>query len=477
MVEKRDMVSSLGVTTHDTSGSRSVNSANDSRNFIKSKPLFDFGLEGSRKAGVSCVTFVTPQALFCARDKAQERTEILYTRGENNGRQTPPSPRPRGIHPQKIQTFFRKPLEIASHAGYCTGKELENSDYASGRCFRQGNKSPHLHLRSFGLVEGCTRKDRRTSCIVFSTSASPFLCPRENGSKKQSITFMQGGKHGRQTPPSPRPRGIHPKKISTFFRKPLEIASHADYCTGNGLETPSNKRRSLPVNGGGSRYNSRFLGLNVPEKSGLDLLRVFQRVKSFFVVLETDGGKDSVFNQTCQQGGLSHADIEFQIRIACPSPRAGAVPQSSDLVLFPHLGRIQNQEKSIRSNRARRSGNRGQGGDLFVHRFPAGQRVAQARNQIHSPAQLPAKGEVTWTTRNLSSLRQSPLFWLSPRSSSPSSQSFRNQYRRKHSMTRLCSKITTSSSIIAKEILKTAALSLFGAAIGIGAMVAERLLR
>lgn len=44
-------------------------------------------------------------------------------------------------------------------------------------------------------------------------------------------------------------------------------------------------------------------------------------------------------------------------------------------------------------------------------------------------------------------------------------------------MTRLCSKITTSSSIIAKEILKTAALSLFGAAIGIGAMVAERLLR
>lgn len=90
---------------------------------------------------------------------------------------------------------FRSPLEIASHADYSKGKELENSDYASGRCFRQGNRFPHLYLKSvIGLVEGCPRKDRRTSCIVFSTSASPFLCPRENGSKKQSITFMQGGK-------------------------------------------------------------------------------------------------------------------------------------------------------------------------------------------------------------------------------------------------------------------------------------------
>ena len=95
----------------------------------------------------------------------------------------------------KISTFFRSPLEIASHADYSKGKELENSDYASGRCFRQGNRFPHLYLKSvIGLVEGCPRKDRRTSCIVFSTSASPFLCPRENGSKKQSITFMQGGK-------------------------------------------------------------------------------------------------------------------------------------------------------------------------------------------------------------------------------------------------------------------------------------------
>ena len=73
MVEKRDMVLSLGVTTHDNSGSRSVNSANDSRIFIKAESLFsDFGLEGSRKAGVSYVTCSNPQALFCARDKARK---------------------------------------------------------------------------------------------------------------------------------------------------------------------------------------------------------------------------------------------------------------------------------------------------------------------------------------------------------------------------------------------------------------------
>lgn len=262
MVKKRDMVLSLGVETHDVSGSRSVNSANDSRNFIKTESLFsDFGLEGSRKAGVSYVTFSTPQALFCARGKAQGRTEILNVRGENNGRQTPP--------------------------------------------------------------HGSVRKSR-----------------------------------------------------------------------------------------------------------------------------------------------LARAEAW-----------TGTIPHTSDLVLFPHLGRIQNQEKSIRSNRARRSGNRGQGGDLFVHLFPSGQGFDQAGNQLHSPAQLSAKGEVTWTTRNLSSLRQSPLFWLSPRSSSPSSQSFRNQYRRKHSMTRLCSKITTRSSIIAKTILKTAALSLFGAAIAFVAMGIEWVLR
>lgn len=261
MVEKRDMVLSLGVETHDVSGSRSVNSANDSRNFIKTKPLFDFGLEGSRKAGVSYVTFSTPQALFCARGKAQESKEILNVRGENNGRQTPP--------------------------------------------------------------HGSVRKSR----------------------------------------------------------------------------------------------------------------------------------------------------------LACAEARTGTVPHTSDLVLFSNIGRIQNQEKSIRSHRARRSGNRRQGGDLFVHLFPSCKGGYQAGNQLHSHAQLSAKGEVTWITQKLSSSRQSPLFWLSPRSFSPSSQSFRNQYRRKHSMTRLCSKITTSSSIIAKTILKTAALSLFGAAIAFVAMGAEWLLR
>ena len=89
---------------------------------------------------------------------------------------------------------FRSPLEIASHADYCKGKELENSDFDSGRCFRQGNRFPHLYLRSvIGLVEGCPRKDRRTTIDVFSTSASPFLRPRENGAKKQSITFSIGG--------------------------------------------------------------------------------------------------------------------------------------------------------------------------------------------------------------------------------------------------------------------------------------------
>lgn len=44
-------------------------------------------------------------------------------------------------------------------------------------------------------------------------------------------------------------------------------------------------------------------------------------------------------------------------------------------------------------------------------------------------------------------------------------------------MTRLFSKNTAKSSIIAKEILKTAALSLFGAAIAFAAMGIERVLR
>ena len=103
-----------------------------------------------------------------------------------------------GILNLPLKTNFTKksenPLEIASHADYSKGKELENSDICSGRCFRQGNKSP-LYLKSvIGLGEGCTRKARRTTTDVFSTSSSPFLCPRENGAKKQSITFSVGGK-------------------------------------------------------------------------------------------------------------------------------------------------------------------------------------------------------------------------------------------------------------------------------------------
>ena len=73
MVEKRDMVLSLGLEPHDTSGSRSVNSA---RFPVKSyQDRIVFGLEGSRKAGVSCVTCSNPQALFCALGTAQGRTE------------------------------------------------------------------------------------------------------------------------------------------------------------------------------------------------------------------------------------------------------------------------------------------------------------------------------------------------------------------------------------------------------------------
>ena len=69
-----------------TSGSRSVNSAHDSRNFYKTESLcIDFGLEGSRKAGVTCCTCSNPQALFCAHGTARKRiTQILTTRGANN---------------------------------------------------------------------------------------------------------------------------------------------------------------------------------------------------------------------------------------------------------------------------------------------------------------------------------------------------------------------------------------------------------
>lgn len=109
--EDGNTVKALGVTTLTThSGSRSVNSAHDSRNFYKTESLYlDFGLEGSRKAGVSVCTFVTPQALFCARDKARKRiTQILTHRGASNDLSTlqpdsnPGSRRVSGhsIHPQ-----------------------------------------------------------------------------------------------------------------------------------------------------------------------------------------------------------------------------------------------------------------------------------------------------------------------------------------------------------------------------------------
>lgn len=58
------------MTTHDDSGGHSVNLAMIPRKYNQDHIIF--GLEGSRKAGVSIVTFVTPQALFCARDKARK---------------------------------------------------------------------------------------------------------------------------------------------------------------------------------------------------------------------------------------------------------------------------------------------------------------------------------------------------------------------------------------------------------------------
>lgn len=80
--------------------------------------------------------------------------------------------------------FFRSLLEKNALPCYCM-EEIENST-DSGRCFRQGNNLRNqfqdLH---FGLEEGCTRKDQRTTVSVFSTSSSPFSYPRENGSEKQ----------------------------------------------------------------------------------------------------------------------------------------------------------------------------------------------------------------------------------------------------------------------------------------------------
>lgn len=265
------------------------------------------------------------------------------------------------------------------------------------------------------------------------------------------------------------------------FRNPLEIGESSGYCKGIGHDNP--KQAAVSVKDETSRKNTfltrSILGEWCRFNPGVSCFTLSTH-SPFFCALTSarknteksskQGGKHG--RQTPSPGSVRKSSL------ARAEAWTGAIPNTSDLVLFPHLGGIQNKEKSIWSNRARRSGNRRQGGDLFVHLFPSGQGFAQARNQIHSPAQLSAKGEVTsWTTRKLSSSRQSPLSWLSPRSFSPLSQSFRNQYRRKHSMTRLCSKITTSSSIIAKEILKTAALSLFGAAIAFAAMGIEWVLR
>ena len=121
-------VRASGVTTLTSIGSRSVNSAHDSRNFYKTESLYlDFGLEGSRKAGVYACTFVTPQALFCARDKARKRiTKILTSRGANNDLPThEPDPDPavrraaeRGhtIHPET--TAYASPDRRGSRVAF-----------------------------------------------------------------------------------------------------------------------------------------------------------------------------------------------------------------------------------------------------------------------------------------------------------------------------------------------------------------------
>lgn len=79
-------VRASGVATLTSSGSRYPSSAAITSIFCKTESLYlDFGLEGSRKAGVSTCTFATPQALFCARSKARKRiTQILTSRGASN---------------------------------------------------------------------------------------------------------------------------------------------------------------------------------------------------------------------------------------------------------------------------------------------------------------------------------------------------------------------------------------------------------
>ena len=83
--EDGNTVKALGLEPHCNSGSRYPSSAAIIRNFYKTESLYlDFGLEGSRKAGVSIATCSNPQALFCALGTARKRiTKILSNRGKH----------------------------------------------------------------------------------------------------------------------------------------------------------------------------------------------------------------------------------------------------------------------------------------------------------------------------------------------------------------------------------------------------------
>lgn len=73
-----------------------------------------------------------------------------------------------------------------------TAKSFKNSENSSGRCFRHGDNSQFPLKSIMGLGEGCTRKDRRTSAIVFLTSSSPSSCLLKNSTEKKSKIFIAG---------------------------------------------------------------------------------------------------------------------------------------------------------------------------------------------------------------------------------------------------------------------------------------------
>ena len=262
-----------------------------------------FGLAGPSSDGrVYCHVANPASPLFCALASAEKSNKKSSTVGggcRENHRERAPE------NPASVQHFPEIELDRLAAACYLECQELENS-FCSGRRFRQGGdfRKQSQDRIVFGLGEGRPREDRRTTTDVFSTSSSPFLCPRENGSKKQTITFSVGGCHEKYTERAPEnPASVH----SIFFDR-------------------------ISQETGRSGHPHR------PHHAGFNRFRVV-----------ADQVKEAANDRTGQSGLLRFADRQrSNCRLRNPDRRGGFLPVSSRSIQPSNDPTGQDSEKKMR---------------------------------------------------------------------------------------------------------------------------------